>query len=362
MSNKLKDVFSNKMFELGGRLNFEDMEARNAFLDALKIVQDEGRTVKLDGVSSISTSAKDGNMEYPFMIEGELTHVVIGPSIDTIPITINTDSGKKLVNFRRYETSNKVILETGQREIVFFKFTFNKGGHNLDFAYRMQPQFAKNTKDVAEAYDLALGIVNYFFNPTIEQNVTESIEILDNIKKSFQITSSFWKKLNLIENELNVSFDPAQIGNINDNVTDVQELYLWLVEKKIVRLNEKLTSTESTGITLEHDAHTPEIGSTIAITFTREIEYSICGQSIIIYTANLLINAIIKEIVKNENGIMRILYSDTESMPMYISCIGFQTPQEADTEHNLIMKSDGLKEKYMGALTINEYLRQEQST
>ena len=356
MPNKLKNVFSNKMFELGGSLHFKDMEAQNAFLNALKIVQDEGRMVKVDGVSSISTSAKDGDMEYPFMVEGEVTDVFIGPSFDKIPITFNTACGERTVNFRRYKITNKVILETGQSEIVFFKFAFTKGGHNITFTYRMQSQFAKKTKDVAESYCSALGILNHFFKPDKEQVTTESLKKLHDIKKSFQTTFSFWKKLSLIENELNLSFDPAQIGNISENVQDVEELFLLLVEKKVVRLDAKVTST---GIILEPDAHIPDVGKAIDITFMGDNTYSICGQSIVIYTANLLSNAIIKEMTADENGVTKILYSDTDSMPMYISCTGFKTSEEAETENSLIMKSKGLKKKYIGAFTTNEYLRQE---
>lgn len=359
MPNKLKDVFSNKMFDLGSSLHFQDMEAKNEFINALKIVQDEGRTVKLNGVSSISTSVKDGDIVYPFMVESELTHVVIAPSINIVPMTFNTSYGKKTVNFQRYETSSEVIVETGKNEIVFFKFAFTKGAHNVNFTYRMQSQFAKKSKDVAESYCSALGILNHLFKPNKELATTESLETINKIKQSFQITYSFWKKLSLIEDELNMSFAPIQIGSIDDNVLDVEDLYLFLVEKKAVRLDAKLTSTETMGIIFESGAQIPDIGKPINITFTGKTTYSICDQSIVIYTANLLTNAIVKEIVKNENSAKKILYGDTESMPMYISCTGFKTPEEADIEHNLIMNIKGLKEKYLGALTATEHLKQE---
>ena len=109
---------------------------------------------------------------------------------------------------------------------------------------------------------------------------------------------------------------------------------------------------------MEPDARIPDVGETINITFTSKVTYSICGQNIVIFTVNLLTNAIIKEIIKDENGVTKILYSDTDSMPMYISCTGFITSEEAETEHKNITRSKG-QEKYIGALTTNEYLRQE---
>jgi hypothetical protein len=347
------------MFELGVTLLFQDMEAKNAALNALKIVQDEGRMVELNGVTSISTSVKDGDMVYPFMVEEEITDAKIAPSIVTVPITFNTACGERNVNFRRYETSSEVILETDQSEIVFLKFVFTKDDHNVTFTYRMQSQFAKNSKDIAESYCSTLGIIDYFFKPNKEQVITESLETLHDFKKSLQKTYSFWNKLSSVENELNRSFDPAQLGKINENARDVEELFLLLVEKKAVRLDGKLTSTESTGIEWGPNVHAIDVGEALDATFKGESTYSICGQSIVIYTANLVSNAIVKEITKNEDGATRILYGDTDSMPMYISYTGFKTCDEADKECGLIMESEGLKEKYTGAFTASEYLRQE---
>lgn len=359
MPNKLKDVFSNKMFEIGGNLSFRDVDAHNKFLDALRIVHDEGRTVAVEGVSAISTNVKDGSTVYPLMVESVPTQFVVGPSIEPVSITVDTDCGKKTVNFQRYETSKEVMVENSSNEIVFLKFAFLKGGHQVKFTCRMQSKFAKNAKDVADSFCTAIGVLNQFFKPDSAQSVSSDFEALQTIKQSFKITYSFWKKLNMIQDELSLSFDPAKIENIDDNVRDVEELYLLLIEKKAVRLDAKLTPTESTGITLKPSEYAPEIGQTIDLTFTGEIAYSICEQDIKIYTANLLSNAIIKEITECQDGTTKILYDDADSAPMYISCTGHKTPDEALEENALIIRDKERTKKYKEAVTANEYYKLE---
>lgn len=359
MSNKLKDVFSNKMFEIGGNLSFLNQEAHNKFLEAIEIVYDEGRTVKVDGVSAISTHMKDGNMIYPFVVESIPTELVVGPSIEPVYITIDTVCGKKDIRFQRYRKKSSVVLETMENAIVFLKFVLEKDGQQVQFTYRMQMQFAKNVKDVVESYSIAIAILNSFFKPNNEQDASDDIDSLYMIKKTFQMAYSFWNKLSLIEDELALSFLPEKIDSIDENVQDVEELYLLLIEKKAVRMDVKLVSTDSTGFTLACDKLTPKIGQAIDLTFIREISYSIYGQNITIYTANLLSNAKIKEISEIETGVFRILYDDADSMPMYISRTGHKTSNEAKQEANLIMSDKKRTKKYREALSVNEYCRQE---
>lgn len=362
MSNKLKDVFSDKMFEMGGNLSFRDKEAYDKFLESLKSVYDEGRAVEVDGVSAVSTSVKDGAMMYPLMVESTPVRFMVGPSVEPVSITVDTACGERTANFRRYETNNDVIVESNSNEIVFLKFAFRKGGHQVQFTYRMQSQFADKARDLMESYCVAIGILNHLFKPDNEQDISDDLDSLHTIKQSFQITYLFWKKLSLIEDELALSFDPVKIGNIDDNVRDVEELYLLLVEKKAVRVDAKLTTTELFGITLETSKDLPEIGQTIGLTFTDKITYLICEQAIVVYTANLVPNAIIKEYSETETGTIKILYDDTDSSPMYISRTGHKTPYEAEIENSLIMKDTEHTLKYHDALTVKEYYRQETRT
>jgi hypothetical protein len=101
-----------------------------------------------------------------------------------------------------------------------------------------------------------------------------------------------------------------------------------------------------------------EEGRELALTFQNEAEYKICSQNINIYIANFVCNAIVKKVIRNENDSISILYGDTDSKPMYISCTGYKKADEAAEELKNIMNK---KEMYINALTLNEYIIAEQS-
>jgi len=117
--------------------------------------------------------------------------------------------------------------------------------------------------------------------------------------------------------------------------------------------NLRLTSTESTGLTMHAGYPRLEEGERLDITFLSEIEYMVYGQKISVHTANLISNAIIKQIEKSEDGSVKILYDDTDSQPIYISYSGFKTVGEAEQELKIIVEH---KDKYTCALTLNEQI------
>jgi hypothetical protein len=353
MSNKLKDIFSNKKFDFGGNLHFQDINSYNKFLEALRIVQNEGRAVKVKGVSSLTTKVRDGEMEYPFLEHKELTHFVIGPSIEDVPFVINTEYGEKTVLFKRYQTTNEIILETDASEVVYFKIVFIKNTMNITFTYRTQPHLAKTVKDIVENYNTTIALLNTIFIYKESQDLPDENAQIYDLRETILGSELYFKRLYLVEQELELSFQPKQLNDIESDEEELDELYLLLIEKKVIRLNAKLNATESTGMKIKSGAQKLEIGSKIDLTFLGDSEYKIYGQKISVHTANLLSNAIIKEVKEGEDGTIKVLYGDTDNKPMYISYTGFKTIDEAKQEMNNIME---YKEKYIDALTFDEHM------
>lgn len=353
MSNKLKDIFSNKMVDYEGKLNFKDIESHKEFLKALETVQNEGRGVEVNGVTSMTTKVKDGKMEYPFLKHKEITKLVVGPSTEDVEIVLNTKHGEKIILFNRYKTTNKIILETEKNEVVYFKFEFIKNTTNITFTYRAQPHLAKTVKEIVEKYNTALALLNTMFIQEDNHDLSGKYILIHNMKEYLLRLESFFKKLYLLELELSILFSPQQFNNMESDIVRLEELYLLLVEKRVIRLNRKLKETESTSVKMKFEAHKIEVGSKIDLTFNGETEYTIYGQKISIHTANLLSNAIIKTVKEDEEGITKVLYGDTDNQPMYISYMGFNTADEASQELKNIMKH---KEKYTEALTLNEQI------
>lgn len=53
MGNKLKEVFSNQEISYKGKISFKNKEAYEDFIEALNSVQEEGRTIRVNGVRGI---------------------------------------------------------------------------------------------------------------------------------------------------------------------------------------------------------------------------------------------------------------------------------------------------------------------
>lgn len=353
MSNKLKDIFSNKRIEFKGTIGFKDNESYKKFFEALEIVQNEGHAVKVDGIFSFASEVINGEIEYPFIGESELSETIIEPTINNIKITLDTEYGKKTVLFKYYSTIKEIIFETSDKEIIYFKIIFIKNTSNLTFTYKLQHKFAKTIKDISESYNTAIKLLEKIFDiEKIESSSTNIMSIYE-MKNSFLVSEEFFKKLYLVEQELQIFFDPSQIDKTENAERELDELYLLIVEKKVIRINAKLNNPESILTPIESKASKLEIGTKLYMTFLGDLKYIICGQKILIYTANLISNAIIKEI-KEENDTIKVLYDDTDSQPMYISYTGFKTNDEAKQERDNIITH---KEKYENALTINEYLK-----
>lgn len=353
MSNKLKDIFSDKKVDFGGNISFKDHEAYENFLEALKLVENEGKYVKVEGVTSVQTTASDGESQYPFLEQGEIVDFIVCPSYDEVPFEVDTAEGKQSIIFKRYHTKSAVILETDKNAIVYIKMTFEKGTTKTTFSYKTQPEKAGNIREITENYELVLAFLNRLFSSEKKKDFPDEFAIIENIKDYLTKSAKWYQKLDTIEHLLNLSFNLKQIDDASNTPMDLEELYLLLVEKKILRLNAKLHATEATSITVNAKANQLEIGSPLDITFQGTAEYLICGEKILLHTANLLSNAIVKEFEQLDDGSTKVLYGEDDSNPMYISYSGFLSEEEATKEVKAIMKH---KDSYQNAMTVNEYL------
>ncbi len=350
MQNKLKDVFSNKKYEFGVSLLFTDPASKENFMKALNTMENDGKAVNIEGISKICTNIKDGTLSYPFLVENDISSVTVSPSIKSIPIIVNTEHGEKVINMEKYTTHRGFIFKTRDDEAVFLKFDCNINKGTIDFVYRIQPKFAKNLKEIVEKLTAALGLINSIFKPDNKKNIEDGNDAVVQIREYLQMERKFLNKLNKIEEFFNIIFDTSKINGLSDSdVRDAEELYTLIIEKKAVRLNGKLTSSETTGIKFKLNTKIPKVGANIDLTFINKVIYSICGQNITVYTANILLNAVVKEILTDDNGETKVLYSDEDRKPMYISYTGFKTEDEAKQEFRVLMQN---KQKYVEALIV----------
>lgn len=354
MGNKLKDVFSNNTVEMGGKVRFENSDAHKKFLEALDLVWEEGKTVQVDGVSSISTQMKTGKYAYPFLEEHSVDKVFVMPNIENVTIPLETERGDKTLQLRRYYTSNEIVLETNPKAIVYIKMKVKKGTTENTFSYRVQPELAKTVEEIIENYVVAIAFINYLFREDVSGTQKE-LEVIDKTKGYFSRALDFYKRLQKVEKELELQFNPKLQNEKRNDEKEFEQLYGILYENVAFRYNAKLNADKGIEVASKFKDTNMLIGTKLQLTFKGNVEFDIYGQSISIFTANLLLNAVVKDIQEEENGNIKIWYDDTDSEPMYISYTGFKSERERDIELDTLMEHS---KKYIDAFTVDEYLKQ----
>lgn len=133
----------------------------------------------------------------------------------------------------------------------------------------------------------------------------------------------------------------------------ISKILVLIRDKKVIRINKKMT--DSTGRLNIASNEEIAVGEKIAMTFMGEVQYLIWNETIRLYCANLLNNAIVKSIEKLEDSQTYIVYGENEDKPMYITYRGFLTEDEARQEHDKIMEN---REEYENAKTVVEYIEE----
>lgn len=359
MSNRIKDIFSNDKFNMSANFRFKDEDAYKSFLAALDSVGEEGCTVSVDGIHSISTEIDLRGRKYPVKELTDISNLTIGPSFEPFPIPLQIGETEQSVIFWRNTAKNKTVIKTTDNSVVYFEFSLFPLENRHTINYKIQFDKAKNIKEVADSYCIAYALLEKLYDyeaSQLDDPDDKSIISIIDVKNYFKFHMSFLKRLLTVEEDLNLSISPHLLKNISaEQQQDIDEIYLLLIQHKKFRLNAKLTSTESTSITFNEESSSPVIGTEIEMAFSGTIDYDFLGQSVRLYTANLLSNAIAKEIQEQADGKIKLFYGDTDSKPMYISFSAFKTEEEASAELKTIMTH---KEDYQGAPTSSSYIKQ----
>ena len=167
-------------------------------------------------------------------------------------------------------------------------------------------------------------------------------------------TEGFISRLDAVESKLGVKFDPKKLHSLSgEDQQDVEEIYLLLCRELPLRLNAKINSTDASTIEVSDVQKELTVGSRIALVFVSKDEYELLGQHFTLYTANALINAVIKDF-QNDGEKTTVYYGDTDSQPMYMSYTAYLDEGQAkkEAERNL-----GGEKAYIEARTGVQYVK-----
>lgn len=347
MGNRLKSVFSDEEISFGGKINFKDKESYKQFLAALETVQEEGKAVQVKGINSVETMVRNGETEYSIEENDKICDFIVAPSTDEISIELETDDGEKEFVLKRYRINKGIVLQTSENAIVFLKIFFENDTMKSEISFRIQLENAKNVKELIESYSIVLSFFDKLFKKDVKKS--EGDISINTMKEYFKKSIERYKKLAFVEREFGVAFAPKDLVQNIEAWTDLEEVYLTLKEKKIIRLNAKVNDTEAAGMKVSQQADKIKVGDALDITFVTNVEYSLWNINITLFAASLLSNAIVKKINETADGEIKILYGSEDSRPMFISYRGFKTEGEAKEEMKKIMNH---KDDYTNALTV----------
>ena len=185
MPNKIKDIFSDDMFNINGNLRFRDDEAYKNFLAALEIVHAEGRVVPVDGVTSITTEVSHQGARFPFEEYANISGFVVAPAVEPVPIPLVVGTDEKTITLLRSQTKDKVYLRSEANSVVSFHFTFLLGENRHTVNYKVQFENAKNIKEVADSFSLADALLSHLYKQEDNTPAENGKVSLSDVKEYF---------------------------------------------------------------------------------------------------------------------------------------------------------------------------------
>ena len=355
MANKLKNIFSNDPPEYKSTVRFQSNDAYRNFRAALDAVERDGSVIPVDGIESVSMFMDDHGIRIPLKHSDGISEFMVGPAMESFPFSVVWGENEKIYNFRKYRISEGAVLETEKNAVVYLKLIFTEDEQKVRITYQIQYEFAKSVEEIDFELNACISFLSKFCAPTEEMGATEDANTIKEILRYLQYTEGFMSRLNAVEKELGISFSPKELNTLSsEDQQDVEELYLLLCKKIPLRANTKIRSTEANKIEIAKERKEIIVGTKIALCFTRKIEFELLGQQFVIYTANALINAIIKDFQQNGDQIS-VFYGDTDSQPMYIAYSAFLQEEQAqkETERNI-----GGEVAYVEARTGIHYMKE----
>lgn len=355
MANKLKDIFSNDTPEYKATLKFKDTDAYRSFRKALIAVEQEGRSMPIEGVDSISTYMQLHGIQFPIDQDNSIADLMVYPAKEPVDIAVTWNGQEKVYNFERYRITEGTVLETVKNAVVYMKLIFSAVSQKVQVTYELQYQYAKSISEIEFEMNACIAFLTKFYAPDDHIEKTEEETKRNEIFHYLRCACAFVSRLCEVEKQLGLSFSTDAVDSMSaEDQQDIEELYLLLCKKVPLRLNAKINSTDATNIEITDLQTEIMIGNEISLAFTGEHHYELLGQKFSIFSANALINAIIKDIQRN-NEKTTVFYGDTDSRPMYISFSGFLTEEQAKNETG---RNIGAEDQYIHARTSAQYIRE----
>lgn len=356
MGNKLKQAFSKKNGVYEGIFKFDSNESYMKFVHKMNKLKQDGIPFNIEGkVQVLGKLKKDNDCEYDVVHLDNVKNINVELAKEKNFLDIDTVEGNKRVSLLWSRFEGGYILQSDDNAIVSIKVICLKKEDKIRFSYDVRLNFADNSRQVAESYNDAIGVLNKLFCTANAEN-EKDVGTFKELQDSFLSIYLFWNHLSKLEDLLKIKIKPNELKITEELMYDIEELYLLLIEKKFVRINQKVLS--GTLKFSDDELHDKSIEEKIkeddklSISFRGEKYYTIDNHKAVVYTMNFLCNVIVKSVKKISNNEIQIYYKDLDSMPMYIIYNGYLNQKELDNSNSsdLSVVDD--------VLTVEDYYKQ----
>ena len=111
-----------------------------------------------------STKVRHLGTKFPLEEQTNITEFLVGPAVETVPITLDVDGNRKTITLLRSRLKDKVILHSEPDTIVAFNIAFLLGENKHTLNFKVQFEKAKSIREVADSFSIAAALLAHLYN------------------------------------------------------------------------------------------------------------------------------------------------------------------------------------------------------
>lgn len=343
MRNRLRELFDDSHDEYSIKIKFIDSAMGREFEKKLEELNATGIAQEINGVEQIESSLKDGENNYSIKKHPHVEKVIIGVSKELVEIPISIQGREQKYIFEKQKLRDKIVIETKDATVIKMRFEWGEIEKKLEFQYNVDMEKAKNINDLLEEYERMEAVIDLFLKKDVENKE------LEELRRWLTVSINYFRRFQKVLSTLKIKDEKINIKEAEEKEFLVEKIYLLLIENGKIRSNQKIKSINDVEI------DKAVIGEPIFVVYVNEQNIDLFGNVITFYMVSSIFNAIAEDIKEDENGKKKLLFSDTDSNPMYRVYSGFLNRKEAEKEEKRVIKK---VEEYKEAKTFEEYLEQ----
>lgn len=343
MGNKLRRMLDQKDNGITFTLNFENLDDRTQFINAINKSEKTGTPQNVPTPQSMEIKRTTGEYQYPFKNVEKITNMMVCPSQAIVDLPITVDGVQCSYSFIRTENNGIIFLNTLNPKVVEVKIEFKASENIVNFNYTSHPGDADSMDELIQAYKRFLALAEKIFRKDV------SCEKIEDVKKHFKHSIKAFSMAKEIGEALEINLTPKRVIEEDDEECLIEKLYLLLIEDSIIRQEDKLNHIDGANI------ENAEIGQELFATYFQSVDLEIFEEHKTIYTVNCIFGAEIQDIKYNKDGNSVVYFKDSEQRPMYRSYSAYLDKNEAEEEINNIMQK---REQYENAVSWQNQLRE----